>query len=77
MPTRITLGIEGHSSDGSTKIVVKESFDEVMEKFWPLQTPGSTLQGRENNIFTTMDEKRIMIKTPAILLVEEDIYDAD
>lgn len=73
MTTKITLGLEGSTREGATIIFVREDFDEVLEKFWPLNTPGTTLETRGNNIFTSLDGKRILIKTPAILIIEEDV----
>ena len=72
MATRITLGIEEHTKDGATRFVVQEDFDTVIDKFWPLNPPSSNLEGRNNNIFTNLDDKRILIKTPAIVTIEED-----
>lgn len=77
MPTKITIGLEGSTRDGLTAYFVQEDFDTVVDRFWPLSQPSSTLQGRENNIFTTLDGKRILIKTPAILSIEEDANDDD
>lgn len=73
MATLITLGIDGQTRDGNTKILVKENFDEVMEKYWPTQPASSQLEGRMNAIFTlSSTEERILIKTPSIILIEEN-----
>lgn len=72
MATKITLGIEGSTKEGATTILVQESFDEALEKFWPLTTSGSSLESRTNNIFLKANGKRVLIKTPSIILIEED-----
>lgn len=70
------MGIDASSKDGATIVIVEETFDEVIEKFWPLQPAGSNLEARTNNIFHTHpDGKRVMVKTPSIVLIEEEYED--
>jgi len=71
MATRITLGLEAAGKDSSV-FLVQEDFDTVVDRFWPLNQAGSNLEARTNNIFTTLENKRILIKTPAIIVIEED-----
>lgn len=72
MATKIVMGMDAIGKDGAREILVSENFDEVLEKYWPLQQPGSTLEGRTNALFTTLDGKRVLIKIPSIVLIEED-----
>lgn len=72
MPTKITMGFDVASKDGPKEIWVQENFDEVLEKFWPLNVATSNLEARSNSIFTRLDDgERIMIKVPSIALIEE------
>ena len=73
MATKIVMGIEGSTREGSMIFLVQEDFDTVLERFWPLNQPGSNLESRTNNVFTTLDGRRILIKTPAILSIEENV----
>lgn len=73
MPTRITMGMDAISRNGSRTVIVQESFDTVIEKFWPINPAGSNLEARSNNMFTSMDGKRIFLKTPSIIMIEEDV----
>lgn len=75
MPTKITLGLDSLGKDGPTQIVVQEDFDTCIERFWPTSQPSSALEARTNNVFTTLDDKRILIKTPSIIMIEEDWED--
>ena len=54
-------------------VYVEEDFDEVVEKFWPLQQPATAIEVRANNIFTdALTGNRILIKTPCIVMIEEN-----
>lgn len=76
-PTKLTLGIEGSTREGPTSILVQEDFDVCLERFWPVQSASSNLESRTNNIFTLLNGNRILIKTPAIILIEENAEISD
>jgi len=73
MPTGIILSIASPFKPGtSMKVVVNESFDEVMNKCSPVSAPTSSLEHRQNLFYTTLNGRGIMIPPGLISFVEED-----
>ena len=59
-------------TEGSAVIYVMESFDEVMDRVMPVQSPSSNLEMRENLVYHTMEGKRISVHPNLIATVEEE-----
>lgn len=71
MPTKLISPIQPKNGVGSMEIIVKEDFDIVIDKLYPVQPATSTLGEREKMQYTLEDGRRIFIHRNAINICEE------
>lgn len=57
---------------GLDRIQVRESFDEAIEKVFPINPPASSLEGRTNALWTYTDGRSALIPYNTIIRVEDD-----
>lgn len=71
MTTRLLLTCLGPSGEEPASHVVTETFDEVLEKIWPLTSPSTALEGRAKHIYTKTNGARVAIHPNLIGTIEE------
>jgi hypothetical protein len=73
MATLILLNIQGVGSDKPADYMLKESFDEVIEKVFPTRQAASALEERTNFVFTQTSGERLFVHRNSIVTVEENV----
>lgn len=75
--TRLTIPI-ADATGGSRQIVVRETFDEVLDRIAnPQGQATSALEHRQRSLYTRLDNRRVFIPPQAVALVEEAVEDED
>ncbi len=72
MATKLTLHISLKGSEQSGEVLVSETYDEVLNKLWPLQQASSALEFRQEMMYTKPDGDRLTIHKNSIIMVEEN-----
>lgn len=71
--TRITIPIGRHDGTGSFSAIVREDFDEVLERVAPMTQPSSALEHRARSVYIDLAGNRMYAPPQAIALVEENV----
>lgn len=76
MATMLTLVIAGDEPGASKKVFVEESFDDVIEKVYPIQSAMTGMEARARRVFTKADGTgRVLIPEGNIAWVSENVDD--
>lgn len=73
MATRITLDVQKFDEPLAASFLVKEDFDDVIEKIFPTRQAASAMEERGNFVFTEVGGSRIFVHRSTIKFVEENV----
>lgn len=77
MATRIVLATppaqgDGHDGIANMSVLVAEDFDTVLDRVFPLNPATSSLEHRNNILFTRPDGRRVIVQTQACVRIDEE-----
>lgn len=73
MATKLTLVVAGDIPGASAKVLVEESFDDVLDKAYPTMPAQTSIEERGRRVFNKSDGSgRVLIPSGNIAWVEEN-----
>jgi hypothetical protein len=73
--TALTMAVQDPAGTSSWRVLVQETFEEVLEHVSPLTPPSSSLEARTRLTYTAPDGRPLMIRPDTVVHVEGGVED--